>query len=138
MQEMPTERIHEEMSRVISHANGLATVARAVDALNLSLAHHAAWTDERFDKVEERFNRIDERFVQVDQRFDRLELKVANLEHKVDNGFAETKAHFARLEAKVDAGYLEMAGMINHLTARVEEVINVAERRERRIDEIDE
>ena len=59
--------------QVIAGGGEVATIARAVDALNLSLAHHAAWTDERFDKVDERFHKVDRPLDAVDERLAGIE-----------------------------------------------------------------
>jgi chromosome segregation ATPase len=147
-----TEEIHEEMNQVTVSGRGLKTVAAAVDALNLSLSHHAAWTDERFDRVDlrfdavdKRFDQIDERFAKVDQRFDAIEerldglegsqgkllFRVEKLEAKVDNGFA-------KLDAKIDGVREELGGKIDQMTARIEQVLSFAVRDELGVDEIDE
>ncbi len=145
VQEMPTERIHEEMSQVIAEGGGLATVARAVDALNLSLAHHAAWTNERFDKVDERFDKVDQRLDRVELRLDGLEVghgrlslqvdtlsaRVGGLERKVDSGLA-------RLDEKIDSSHARLEEKIDRMSARVEEVLAFATRQERRADRAEE
>ena len=56
---MALDKIDEEMDKVTDHGVGLVAVAKAVKSLNLTLAHHTAWTEERFEAVDRRFDAID-------------------------------------------------------------------------------
>ena len=152
MHEMPTERVHEEMNQVIAEGGGLATVARAVDALNLSLAHHAAWTEERFDKVDKRFDKVDKRLAESNQLRTRVDLGFTMLDARIDvleTSYVELKtsqeAQFDAVEAKIDAvdakaaeRHASLEAKFDRMSARVEEVLNFAIRKEQRVDEIDE
>jgi hypothetical protein len=152
VQEMPTERIHEEMNQVIAEGGAVATVARAVDALNLSLAHHAAWTEERFDKVDQRFDEVDDRLGSLEQGQLRLVRDLNQLNYKVDKGFARVDARMDRfeirldgLEAKIDGveanaamRHASLEAKFDRMSARVEEVLSFAIRDERRVDGLNE
>lgn len=59
MQQDTAEEIREAMSRVMDGGEGLSTVAQAVASISYSLAHHAAWTDERFGAVEARLGGLE-------------------------------------------------------------------------------
>jgi hypothetical protein len=110
---MALEKIDEEMDKVTDHGVGLVAVAKAVKSLNLTLAHHTAWTEERFEAVDRRFDAIDKKFEAIDVRFDAMD-------RKIDTGF----------------GLLMME--INRLSARMERVVTFAIRDELKVDEIDE
>src|SRR5688572_19736576 len=84
VQSMSTEQIHEEMTQVMKRGGGLASVARAVDALNFTLATHAAWTDERFERIDARFERVESRLDKVEIRLDRVESRLDKVDHRLD------------------------------------------------------
>lgn len=110
---MTTEQVHEEMSKVQEVGLGMTTIAKAVDSINLNLAHHAAWTEERFEAIDRRFEAIDVRFDVVDQRFEAM-------------------------DRKIDSGHNLILGEISKMSARVEQVLNFAIRDELKIREVNE
>lgn len=69
-----TAKIYADMEEVKMDNDGpVAAVATAVQELNQTTAVHAAWTEERFDKVDEGFDTVDKRFDEVDRRLNVLE-----------------------------------------------------------------
>jgi uncharacterized protein (DUF3084 family) len=116
---MTTEQISEEMANVIAvHEDSLVRVAKAVDALSLNLAHHAAWTDERFDAINQRFEQIDQRFEQVDRRFE-----------VVDQRFDQVVGELGRLTTNVD----RLSTQMDRMAARMDEVLDFAIRDELKV-----
>lgn len=55
---MTSEQISQEMTVIAEREDSLVRVARAVDAVSVNLAHHAAWTDERFDSLSTQMERL--------------------------------------------------------------------------------
>jgi hypothetical protein len=118
---MNSDKIDEEMDKVLAdHGEGLVSVAKAVKSMNLTLAHHTAWAEERFDAIDRRFEVIDQRFEAVDRRFDSID------------------ARFEFMDRKMDMGFGLIIKEINRLSARIEQVVTFAIRDELKIDEIDE
>jgi hypothetical protein len=117
---MALEKIDEEMDKVTDHGVGLVAVAKAVKSLNLTLAHHTAWTEERFEAVDRRFEAIDRRFDAIDKKFEAIDVR------------------FDMMDRKIDTGFGLLMNEINRLSARMERVVSFAIRDELKVDEIDE
>lgn len=119
-------KVHRDMDEVIVTSGALAVLARSVQDVNETLSIHAAWTEERFDKVDERFDKvdqrlvkIDERFVKVDERFDKIDERF----EKVDERFEKVDERFNRLEAT-------MSREFHLLNLRLDQVISFATKSE--------
>src|SRR5829696_7882448 len=84
LKRMTPEKIDKEMSKVKDHGVGLVTVAKAVSSLNLTLAHHTAWSEERFETMDQRFETIDRRFEAIDQRFEAIDRRFEAIDQRFD------------------------------------------------------
>ncbi|WP_203913089.1 hypothetical protein [Rhizocola hellebori] len=124
---MALERIDEEMDKVTDHGVGLVAVAKAVKSLNLTLAHHTAWAEERFEAIDHRFEAVDQRFAAIDRRFE-----------AVDRRFDSMDAKLEIMDRKMDTGFGLIINEINRLSARVEQVVAFAIPDELKVDEINE
>ncbi len=131
MQTTALEKLNEEMDKVTDHGVGLVAVANAVKSLNLTLAHHTAWAEERFEAIDQRFEAIDQRFEVIDQRFEALE-------RKFERKFDAVNERFEIMDRKIDAGFGLMLSEIGKLSARVEQVMAFAIRDELKVHEINE
>ena len=120
-------KIDEEMDKVTDHGVGLVAVAKAVKSINLTLAHHTAWAEERFEAIDRRFEAIDRRFEAIDQRFE-----------AVDRRFDSVDARLEFMDHKIDTGFGLIVKEINRLSVRMEQVGAFAIRDELKIDEITE
>ena len=127
---MPMESIDEEMDKVITeHGAGLVAVAKAVKSMNLTLAHHTAWSRRtvRGDRPAVRARSITRRFEAIDRRFE-----------EVDRRFDAVDARFDIMDRKIDTGHSLILGEISKLSARVEQVVAFAIRDELKVREISE
>ena len=120
LERMALEKIDEEMDKVTDHGVGLVAVAKAVKSLNLTLAHHTAWSEERFEAIDRKFEAIDRKFEDVDRRFDAIDVR------------------FDIMDRKIDTGHSLILDELNKLSARVERVGAWAIRDELKVREIDE
>jgi hypothetical protein len=127
LERMALERIDEEMDKVTDHGVGLVAVAQAVKSMNLTLAHHTAWAEERFEAIDRKFEQVDRRFEQIDRKFE-----------EVDRRFDAIDARFDIMDRKIDSGHSLILKEINRLSARMEQVVAFAIRDELRVDEINE
>src|SRR5688572_18789674 len=84
LERMALEKIDEEMDKVTDHGVGLAAVAKAVKSINLTLAHHTAWAEERFEAVDRRFDKVDLRFEAIDKKFDAIDKKFDDVDRRFD------------------------------------------------------
>ncbi len=141
-------KIDEEMDKVTDHGVGLVAVAKAVKSLNLTLAHHTAWSEERFEAVDRKFEAIDLKFEAIDlkfeaidRRFDEVDKKFEAIDRKfdeVDRRFDAIDVRFDIMDRKIDTGHSLILGELSKLSARVEQVVAFAIRDELRVREINE
>jgi hypothetical protein len=124
---MALEKIDEEMDKVTDHGVGLVAVAKAVKSMNLTLAHHTAWTEERFEAIDRKFEAIDRRFEAIDRKFE-----------AIDARFDAVDARFEIMDRKIDTGFGLILGELSKLSSRVEQVVAFAIRDELKVHEIDE
>jgi septal ring factor EnvC (AmiA/AmiB activator) len=130
----------EEVEALVAQA-GAHPLAVAVHGLNLSLAHHAAWTEERFDIVERTVKRLDSRTEQMDKRLRSVEVSQHNTERRLGEleiGQARVERGIGQLEHQLETGFGEMGEQIRQLSAQVLSVLNFAVKDELKVHEIDE
>ncbi|WP_020521400.1 hypothetical protein [Catelliglobosispora koreensis] len=56
------------------------SLALAISGLNVTLAHHAAWTEERFGEVSERFDAVDRKWEAAGRQFETIDVALANID----------------------------------------------------------
>jgi hypothetical protein len=121
-----TDRVPMEMSEVT-----------VLQGLNEILAHHAAWTDERFEGVEERLGglglgqqHVREDIAGMSTKTDGISIRVGNLEF----AFVGMRADMVRMETRIrgDLGQArsEIRGDIDLLAVRLDKVLEFAARDE--------
>jgi hypothetical protein len=144
------DKVREEMSEVIVNGGPLTAVAQGVQDVNETIAHHAAWTEERFDKVEERLgglelgqmeirediSRLDTKVDRLCDRVDGLATRMGNLEIASVGMRAEMVRMEQRLETRMDRMRDEIRGDIDKLAVRMDKVIAFAVRDGLKLDEV--
>ncbi|WP_162907216.1 hypothetical protein [Allorhizocola rhizosphaerae] len=76
-----TDRVDEAINEVIAESDvGPATVGKAVRDVNETLAVHAAWTDERFEKVNDRLVSLARIQVMTSSK---VEMQIARIESRL-------------------------------------------------------
>jgi hypothetical protein len=124
-----TDRVPMDMSEVTG-----------MQSVNETLAHHAAWTDERFEGVEERLGGLDlgqqhvrEELAGLSTKMDGMSIRVGNLEF----AFVGMRADMVRMETRIrsDVGKAraEIRGDIDILAVRLDRVLAHAARDEFRL-----
>lgn len=114
-----------------------------LQGVNETLAHHAAWTDERFEGLEERLGglsldqqRVHDEFSGFSTKMDGLSIRVGNLEF----AFVGMRADMVRMETRIrgDVGQarMEIRGDIDLLAVRVDKVLAFAVKDELKLAEI--
>lgn len=102
-------------------------------SVNETLAHHAAWTDERFEGVEERLGglylgqqHVREDLAGLSMKMDGMSSRVGNLEF----AFVGVRADMVRMETRIrgDVGQArsEIRGDIDLLAVRLDKVLSCA------------
>jgi hypothetical protein len=118
-----TDKVHKEMDEVIVNGGPLSAVAQGVQAVNVTLAHHAAYTEERFERVEDRLESLELGQHAIVESINGLNTRVGNLETAHVAMHAEMGRMEARLTGKIDglAGRVDgLAGTVNGLAGRVD------------------
>ncbi|HCT75726.1 MAG TPA: hypothetical protein DGG94_03940 [Micromonosporaceae bacterium] len=151
MQRIPTEKIHEEMEKVTASGEGLTTVAWAVSSLNLSLAHHAAWTEERFDNVDRRFDQVDSRLGGLETghllilgAIGQMSAAVGKMSSAIGTMSSEMggmRSEIGGVKSEMGAMRSDMGAMaakIDRIEVRIDQVLSFAVRDELKVDEIAE
>jgi hypothetical protein len=143
-----TDQIHRETSEVIVDGGPLAAVAGGVQAVNETLAIHAAWTEERLEAAEERLGGLELGQAAIREDIAGLTTRVGNLEV----GFVGMRADMVRMEERIrgDMATMEtrlrgdMATMetrirsdFDKLAVRIDKVISFAVKDEPRLDEVE-
>lgn len=118
----------EEVEALVAQA-GSDPLAVAVHGINLTLAHHAAWTGEEFEKVNERFDASELREAAMGRRFDSLERRFDT----VDVAFAKIDAH--REEMARTLRFIEL-GQSNQ-GSRLDDIDRVQMKVLKRLDELE-
>lgn len=117
-----TDKVHHDMSEVIVNGGPLVAVARGVQAVNETLATHAAWTEERFDMVEERLGGLELGQQAIREDIAGVTVRLGNLE----TANVGMRAEMARMETRLQ-------GSIDRLAVRMDQVISVAIKDELRL-----
>lgn len=109
-------------------------------SVNETLAHHAAWTDERFEGVEERLGGLGLGQQHVREDLAGLSLKMDGMSSRVGNlefAFVGVRADMVRMETRIrgDVGQArsEIRGDIDLLAVRLDRVLLIAEKDESRL-----
>jgi hypothetical protein len=102
-------------------------------SVNETLAHHAAWTDERFEGVEERLGGLHLGQQHVREDLAGLSLKMDGMSSRVGNlefAFVGVRADMVRMETRIrgDVGQArsEIRGDIDLLAVRLDRVLSCA------------
>lgn len=120
-----TDKVHKEMSEVIVNGGPVSAVAKGVQAVNETLAHHAAWTEERFEQVEERLGGLELGQQAILEAIGGLTIRVGNLE----TAHVAMHAEMGRMEAR-------LSGKIDGLALRIDKVISFVIKDELKLAEI--
>lgn len=141
-----TDKVHRDMSEVIVNEGPLSAVAMGVQAVNETLAHHAAWTEERFEIVEDRLGSLElgqqnirEDIAGLTGKVDGLSIRVGNLETAHVAMHAEMGRMEARLSSKIDGLAVRVDGIavgIDKLAVRVDKVLAFGTKDELKLAEI--
>ncbi|HZM79070.1 MAG TPA: hypothetical protein VFC19_25350 [Candidatus Limnocylindrales bacterium] len=141
-----TDKVYREMSEVIVNEGPVSAVAMGVQDVNVTLAHHAAWTEERFEGVEERLGGLElgqqairEDIAGLTVKVDGLDTKVTSLDTKV-TGIASRVGSLEIVQIGMLADMREwkdqIRGDINKLAVRMDKVISFAIKDELKLAEI--
>jgi hypothetical protein len=118
-----TDQVHRDMSEVI--------VNEGIQAVNETIAHHAAWTDERFERVEERLGGLELGQQTIVNSLNGLTIRVGNLETAYIAIYAQMGRMEERLSGKIDG----LTPQIDGLAVRMDRVLAFAIKDERRLAE---
>jgi chromosome segregation ATPase len=73
----------EEVEALVAMA-GSDPLAVAVHGINLTLAHHAAWTGEEFEKVNERFAMVEQKAAESAVTLSKIDTRTADMKESLD------------------------------------------------------
>ena len=131
-----TDTVHRNMSEVIVNGGPLSAVAKGVQDVNETLAHHAAWTEERFEMVEDRLGSLDLGQQHIREDLAGLTVRVGSLE----TAFVGMRADMVRMETRIrddiDEMQSQIHGDISQLAVRVDKVLAFAIKDELKLAEI--
>jgi len=134
-----TDKVYREMSEVIVNEGPVSAVAMGVQDVNVTLAHHAAWTEERFEGVEERLGGLELGQQAIREDIAGLTVKVDGLDTKV-TGIASRVGNLEIVQIGMLADMREwkdqIRGDINKLAVRMDKVISFAIKDELKLAEI--
>jgi hypothetical protein len=134
-----TDKVHRDMSEVIVNEGPLSAVAKGVQDVNETLAHHAAWTEERFERVEDRLGGLELGQQAIVESVDGLSMRVGNLEVAFVGMRADMVRMEERLVDRIDGLALTVDGLaltVNGLAVRVDKVLAFAIKDELKLAEI--
>lgn len=108
--ERSTDKAHPDQSEVIVNEADV----------NVTLAHHAAWTDERFETAEERLGGLEAGQQSILEAIGGLSARVGNLE----------TAHVA-MHAQMGRVEIGLSGKVDGIALRIDKVLEILKEKDR-------